>query len=85
MARTIDFDTSLKARGLFALAQQHFAEAEKYERALGECIGVLDDASSDSSYCGHFSDQMCNGGTFDVACRKAEIKIAPRTGQPAKP
>lgn len=78
MKKTIDFGTSLKARGLFALAQQHYLEAEKYERAFGECMGALDDPASDSSYCGHFSDQMIRGGTFDVACRKAEIKIAPR-------
>lgn len=73
--RTIDFETGLKGRALFQMAQEYYRKAEEFERLLGETLGVLD--GPESSYCGHFSDQMISNGNFDTACNKADIKIAP--------
>jgi hypothetical protein len=74
--KIVDFETGLKARALWTLADEYFKKGQEFEQLLGDTLGVLDGPGS--SYCGHFSDAFYGSGTFDEALKKSDMSIAPR-------
>ena len=73
MKKTISYNTYLKAKGLFHLAQESCQKLSDYESAIARLVGSEDDA-----YAGHISDHIYNDGNIEGALIKEGIKILPQ-------
>jgi hypothetical protein len=72
--KTIDWNTSLAARGLFTLAAEHYRKCRDYEIALGELLGIDDG----NGYLGCMSDELYSGSPdFDRGLKRSDIKASP--------
>lgn len=68
---TLTKDEKLTAMALFTMAKEHYVKASEFEQALHDLLEM----ESEGGYCGHFSDEMCNGGNFDRAFKKSGLKV----------
>lgn len=67
--KTLDYDTYLKTKGLFHLAQEHAQKSTEYERALSEVLEYGE------RYCGHISDAIYDDWDLESALEKEGFTI----------
>jgi hypothetical protein len=73
--RPIDRDTYLKAKGLYALAQEHAKKIKAFEQALFDLLKYGEDDGW--PYMGHISDGIYGNEPLEVGLRKENFVVKP--------
>jgi hypothetical protein len=62
----------LQALALFTVSHKYYAKSREMELELVELLGY------DDNYCGCLSDEIYDGGNFDVGLKREQISVEPK-------
>lgn len=74
--KPITKERRLQAFALFTMARMTYAKAHEFEASLGELLGYPEE---DLNYLGCISDELQDGGNFDLGMKREGFVVVDKT------